>query len=1060
MTFSRMRRAATLLLGHASIARSWRLLTLFALHACGGGDAPAGPATPAPPQTVTPVATTVAMQAGDGQTAPAGSAVPVAPSVLVKDQNGRAMAGVSVAFSVDSGGGRVTLSSAASGSDGVASSGGWTLGVGRNVLKATVSGLPAVTFVGTATGELIVIDQQIPIAGGTITVSRPGDALNGMQVTLPAGAYSRAIQLSVRYGDNSGAPAKTSMRLASPVISIASDAPGYTATTPIALRIPARVAAGEWPVVVAFSRSTGALEVLPSTRVDTTGVIAVTRQLSATWLMPTPGAAARLFTTRTADSDLQLAVYGVAISELAKDVDTGYRPSVDDWEFSYYRTATRTQLENAPGLPIASAWYFTQYKPSRGNLNGRYQEAQGVPLSNQRGIRLAALAGRLIDVPALRQLDAGIAGAAVAAGMSADSLRFLNMKAGMLVTGRPQMLLAADPTGIATPVAMLAYRARGATLDLTLGTSANDINAPRSVSLVNGVFGAINWSYIDPFGGASQVNASLTAINVTGQTAGLSLVQLDQLWSAFFSGTIGDAEFHGTDIASRDVRPVRDTLFVPDDTNRVWMECPTCTAGYPPIGVETFAQAKVGTRAAYEARRNPDGSWGTFSKSATIGFGDVQYVDVTVDANAIFKYGFATATAPQNNGPAPLYSGWKEVVVRAKRLVVAPKPLNGVTDTDYELTASYDRPLPPNPRWEWRLGDGRTITTTVNRVTISYPEKPGTPLQTFDIKVSLKSGTQLEATGRTQAVIADAKLIITPDPLIGGYDVDYTLTATASQPAPPNASWTWDLGDNRTVTTQTNQVTVRYPAPTPVVAKTFAIKVTLKSGTNIVGKGQGTAEIGPRLPVWKFTSLAVEVSNPGPSAADLAGGVFGFWTKDVERWQNIHVGSGSNDGGILFLADDAVVDGDLKKRGLYILDGKSITPTTLARSLSFVNEVTFSPAPTGDSIRTIWHVYQPFDPLLSTTQPGLDEFYTATGSASSGTVSGQKWIGHDTYVRQSFPPYLFPRYIRRATVTFNGGTASGTIEYIARAPMDFTRPPFYERRRWTIIATFTATRIQ
>ncbi|HEX6250342.1 MAG TPA: Ig-like domain-containing protein, partial [Gemmatimonadaceae bacterium] len=104
-----------------------------------------GPGDPPTPTTMLAVSATA-------QEAVAGSAVPDAPAVIIRDQNGTAMAGISVAFTVSLGGGTVSPSSVVTGGDGVARVASWTLGgtPGNNTLVAAVAGLTAVSF--TANG--------------------------------------------------------------------------------------------------------------------------------------------------------------------------------------------------------------------------------------------------------------------------------------------------------------------------------------------------------------------------------------------------------------------------------------------------------------------------------------------------------------------------------------------------------------------------------------------------------------------------------------------------------------------------------------------------------------------------------------------------------------------------------------------------------------------------------------------------------------------------------------------------------------------------------------------
>ncbi|MDZ4864164.1 MAG: kelch repeat-containing protein [Gemmatimonadota bacterium] len=94
------------------------------------------------------------LSAGDGQSAVTGTAVPIAPAVLVVDQSGNAVAGVSVTFTVNLGGGSVTGATVVSGSNGIATVGSWVLGSapGSNILVASSAATPTSSVTFTATG--------------------------------------------------------------------------------------------------------------------------------------------------------------------------------------------------------------------------------------------------------------------------------------------------------------------------------------------------------------------------------------------------------------------------------------------------------------------------------------------------------------------------------------------------------------------------------------------------------------------------------------------------------------------------------------------------------------------------------------------------------------------------------------------------------------------------------------------------------------------------------------------------------------------------------------------
>ena len=96
--------------------------------ACGGGgDGGSGPPTRVP---------TTVNQSGNNQTGAAGAALPTPIGVTVLDQNGDALSGVSVTFSVAAGGGSLGTPNATTNASGVAST-TWTLGTAAGANEET-----------------------------------------------------------------------------------------------------------------------------------------------------------------------------------------------------------------------------------------------------------------------------------------------------------------------------------------------------------------------------------------------------------------------------------------------------------------------------------------------------------------------------------------------------------------------------------------------------------------------------------------------------------------------------------------------------------------------------------------------------------------------------------------------------------------------------------------------------------------------------------------------------------------------------------------------------------
>lgn len=380
-----------------ALSRSLIALSLLALGACGGGGTT--DVTPAPPPP-TPVATSVAIQSGDGQQSEPGQAVSTNPSVIVRDQNGAVMAGVTVVFAVDSGGGSLATTSSVTGTNGVATSGTWTLGTteGRNVLRATAATLPALKIVATARVAAATINPvTVPTSGGTVTITQAGSQLNGATLTIPSGALTAAGNIGFTLSSPSSVPLPSGMMAINPALSITGSVGALK--QPASLYLPVTTPAGKVVVVAGYNPSTGGFSVLPSSARGAAGITVSLASLDASSLSSAVASSSRAaIGASVRASDPVLVTIALDPALLAPDFDSNFRPGVDDWDF---RRQPIVAIPETPADPIidpatpmiaSSIWYFVNKKNSNGKLWQQFQDAKPVPESNRRGLRWAAVA--------------------------------------------------------------------------------------------------------------------------------------------------------------------------------------------------------------------------------------------------------------------------------------------------------------------------------------------------------------------------------------------------------------------------------------------------------------------------------------------------------------------------------------------------------------------------------------------------------------------------------------------------------------------------------------------
>lgn len=129
--------------------------------------------------TAGPAAVLVA-SAGNNQTAGVGTAVAIAPAVRVNDAFGNPVAGIVVTFTVSSGGGSASGTTATSNASGIATVGSWVMGslTGTNTLTASAPGLPSVVFSATSSSAPVIasVQPQPLVPGSSFVIAGTGFA--------------------------------------------------------------------------------------------------------------------------------------------------------------------------------------------------------------------------------------------------------------------------------------------------------------------------------------------------------------------------------------------------------------------------------------------------------------------------------------------------------------------------------------------------------------------------------------------------------------------------------------------------------------------------------------------------------------------------------------------------------------------------------------------------------------------------------------------------------------------------------------------------------------------
>ncbi len=749
------------------------LYALTLVAACSGAASvvtppPAPP--PPPPGGATPAV--LAVQAGDGQSAEPGAVLSVKPIVVVKDVAGLGVAGVAVTFAVDSGGGSLQSTTATTASDGTAGPGDWHLGSGegRNVISATAGSLTKVKFVATAAITGVTLsDQSVGSGGGTITVSHPGSAINGMTIVIPAGAFPGAQTIGISYASSAGFAAPSGARVISPLVTFrVSD--GGLAAKPMLITIPVTVPAGTFPAILLRDPTSGRQELLTTVNYSSTSVTGMTGHLNASRLMGSDGSFAAVAAgLRDPAAIGTAAVIALPPEMLDADHDTGFRPGTDSWEFLPIGTVINGNTTAA--IVATEAWYYLSRR-ANGSLWKKYREAEGVQQSNRRGLRWTSVAAKDFGgqlVTAGRSILTMLAGIPLPGGLTLAQKvtisSFNSLRSALTISpGAPQMAFLDSGNENDQTAAVLVYRSTGqklfavdpgnpgqtVTLDFTSGTMAPVTLAGSPVSYTN--------------------------IFATGFSLLATASSLQAQWPAVADGTIGNGVFPtfqgrvGWGTAIGESADLKDPFYVfaPGDKYAIsyWFDCVTCNGNPRPAG-HPVGTATVAPLDAYIGPISGAGPW------TGLGAG---FRASTALATAGFRQLGAVVLSHRTSGDADLlWTDW--VAVKEYRLPasIAPAAPTAGVNVDLTLTVTVDQ-APGNLEYEWDFADGLKVVTTtlatthkwtasgtftVNVTARDKATKEPVALAKIDVLVGSPIYTAWKTTSMTTAIVNDTRSVDT-----------------------------------------------------------------------------------------------------------------------------------------------------------------------------------------------------------------------------------------------------------------------------------------------------------
>ncbi len=355
--------------------------------------------------------------------------------------------------------------------------------------------------INTSGSPVQVASQAVPSTGGTITVNKPGDPLNGMAIEVPAGSYSQTRTFTVSEAPITNTTFGEDFDPVSPLISI--DNGGGPSEEIMTVKVPVTISEEDFAMAFFYDEKTGEIEGLPTAEMDQTSLTFATRHFTNAGVF-------KINKRRL----VQLMDQGITIA---------FEPGQDDWQMPNKGSLIAPD-GHCSGATLTEMWYYeekTRYGAPR--LNGLYDNNGGTKtprfwFDDSNAYRLASTVQKDMNWDSLkdkadRRLRAG------------SQYNFLAIGYTLLKTGNPQFV-AIFRTGGAH--AITAYGVKGDQAYIADPNKPGDKN--RWLNIIGGTFLPYNNGYeYDRF--AYMGNWSLIVNNIADR------------WREFEAGTIGNDRF-------------------------------------------------------------------------------------------------------------------------------------------------------------------------------------------------------------------------------------------------------------------------------------------------------------------------------------------------------------------------------------------------------------------------------------------------------------------------------------------------------------------------------------
>ncbi len=376
--------------------------------------------------------------------------------------------------------------------------------------------------------KTVLLEQNIPSTGGTLTILDQQSPIQGLTIHVPSGAYDTSLSFSVATQPINSHEFGEAFTPITPLIHI--DNGHQFSKTPMTVTIPIELKEDEFAMGFYVNLASNTLEGIPMKNLTGTEITLLTQHFSS------------------------IVVSKISIEELIKlthvtnpYIDTGFVPGVDDWQFTNYGSYLAPGGHCA-GQVLTMAWYYHTQKQEKGEPalfnrfdNVGYAQTESFMEDDQLGYRFSSVIQHALDFESETFFDY-----LFFAGDNKQLIYFAFSYA-MFITKNPQLMAiyATDNHGnILSGHAILAYKMQG--YDLYVA----DPNYPGQTNRYVHFNTSPNTYDFDPYSSGANAKAILNdgallynEIFYIGESALVNYETIESAYDQVLDGTIGNDVF-------------------------------------------------------------------------------------------------------------------------------------------------------------------------------------------------------------------------------------------------------------------------------------------------------------------------------------------------------------------------------------------------------------------------------------------------------------------------------------------------------------------------------------